>query len=155
MINLSIVNGQPRILNLAETLNEFIAFRREVVRNRTAYELKKARHRAHILEGLKKAIDIIDEIIKLIRGSKSTDDAKQGLVNKFKFTEIQAQAILDMQLRRLAALERQKIIDEYEEVIKLIAELEEILASDRALKNVIVARGSAGLRRRAPHADRR
>src|SRR5215475_12663787 len=138
MINLSIVNGQPKILNLAETLNEFIAFRREVVRNRTTYELKKARSRAHILEGLKKAIDIIDEIIKLIRASKSTDDAKQGLVNKFKFTEIQAQAILDMQLRRLAALERQKIIDEYEEVIKLIAELEEILASDRALKNVIV-----------------
>ncbi len=138
MINLSIVNGQPKVLNLAETLNEFIAFRREVVRNRTIYELKKARHRAHILEGLKKAIDIIDEIIKLIRGSKSTDDAKQGLVNKFKFTEIQAQAILDMQLRRLAALERQKLIDEYEEVIKLIAELEEILASDRALRNVIV-----------------
>jgi DNA gyrase subunit A len=138
MINLSIVNGQPRILNLVETLNEFIAFRREVVRNRTTYELKKARHRAHILEGLKKAIDIIDEIIKLIRGSKSTDDAKQGLVNKFKFTEIQAQAILDMQLRRLAALERQKIIDEYEEVIKLIAELEEILANDRTLRSVIV-----------------
>src|SRR5262245_52151391 len=138
MINLSIVNGQPKILNLAETLNEFIAFRREVVRNRTMYELKKARSRAHILEGLKKAIDIIDEIIKLIRASKSTDDAKQGLVNRFRFTEIQAQAILDMQLRRLAALERQKLIDEYEEVIKLIAELEEILASDRALRNVIV-----------------
>jgi len=138
MINLSIVNGQPKILNLADTLNEFIAFRREVVRNRTTYELKKAKHRAHILEGLKKAIDIIDEIIKLIRGSKSTDDAKQGLVNKFKFTEIQAQAILDMQLRRLAALERQKIIDEYEELIKLIAELEEILASDRTLRNLIV-----------------
>jgi len=138
MINLSIVNGQPRILNLSETLNEFIAFRREVVRNRTMYELKKAKHRAHILEGLKKAIDIIDEIIKLIRGSKSTDDAKQGLVNRFKFTEIQAQAILDMQLRRLAALERQKLIDEYEELIKLIAELEEILASDRALRNVII-----------------
>src|SRR5262252_31410 len=138
MINLSIVNGQPKILNLADTLNEFIAFRREVVRNRTNYELKKARSRAHILEGLKKAIDIIDEIIKLIRASKSSDDAKQGLVNKFKFTEIQAQAILDMQLRRLAALERQKIIDEYEEVIKLIAELEEILANERVLRNVIV-----------------
>ncbi len=138
MINLSIVNGQPKILNLAETLNEFIAFRREVVRNRTMYDLKKARHRAHILEGLKKAIDIIDEVIKLIRASKSTEDAKQGLTSRFKFTEIQAQAILDMQLRRLAALERQKIIDEYEEVIKLIAELEEILASDRALRNVIV-----------------
>src|SRR5262249_25919787 len=138
MINLSIVNGQPRILNLVDTLNEFIAFRREVVRNRTMYELKKAKLRAHILEGLKKAIDIIDEIIKLIRASKTTEDAKQGLVNKFKFSEIQAQAILDMQLRRLAALERQKIIDEYEEVIKLIAELEEILANERVLRNVIV-----------------
>ncbi|QQS47170.1 MAG: DNA gyrase subunit A [Acidobacteriota bacterium] len=138
VINLSIVNGQPRILTLVETLNEFIAFRREVVRNRTMYELKKAKARAHILEGLKKAIDIIDEIIKLIRASRSTDEAKQGLVSKFKFSEIQAQAILDMQLRRLAALERQKIIDEYEEVIKLIAELEEILANERTLRNVIV-----------------
>ncbi|MBL8171311.1 MAG: DNA gyrase subunit A [Acidobacteria bacterium] len=138
IINLSIVNGQPRILTLVDTLAEFISFRREVVRNRTMYELKKAKLRAHILEGLKKAIDIIDEIIKLIRASKSTDDAKQGLVNKFKFSEIQAQAILDMQLRRLAALERQKIIDEYEEVIKLIAELEEILNSETALRRVIV-----------------
>ncbi len=138
VINLSIVNGQPRVLTLVETLNEFISFRREVVRNRTLYELKKAKARAHILEGLKKAIDIIDEIIKLIRASKSTDEAKQGLVRQFKFSEIQAQAILDMQLRRLAALERQKIIDEYEEVIKLIAELEEILANERALRNVIL-----------------
>ncbi len=138
VINLAIVNGQPKVLNLADTLSEFIAFRREVVRNRTMYELKKAKLRAHILEGLKKAIDIIDEIIKLIRASRSTEDAKLGLVNKFKFSEIQAQAILDMQLRRLAALERQKIIDEYEEVIKLIAELEEILANERALRNVII-----------------
>jgi DNA gyrase subunit A len=138
VINLAIVNGQPKILALVETLNEFIAFRREVVRNRTMYDLKKARMRAHILEGLKKAIDIIDQIIKLIRASKSTEDAKEGLVRQFKFSEIQAQAILDMQLRRLAALERQKIIDEYEEVIKLIAELEEILANERALRNVII-----------------
>jgi DNA gyrase subunit A len=138
MINLSIVNGQPRILNLVDTLSEFIAFRREVVRNRTMYELKKARARAHILEGLKKAIDIIDAIIKLIRAAKSTDEAKQGLVSQFGFSELQAQAILDMQLRRLAALERQKIIDEYEEIIKVIAELEEILNNDRALRNVII-----------------
>ncbi|MFN0084429.1 MAG: DNA gyrase subunit A [Blastocatellia bacterium] len=138
MINLSIVNGQPKVLNLADTLLEFIAFRREVVRNRTLYELKKARMRAHILEGLKKAIDIIDEIIKLIRASKSTEEAKAGLVSSFKFSEIQSQAILDMQLRRLAALERQKIIDEYEEVIKLIAELEEILANERVLRNLLI-----------------
>jgi DNA gyrase subunit A len=138
MINLSIVNGQPRILNLVDTLSEFITFRREVVRNRTMYELKKARARAHILEGLKKAIDFIDAIIKLIRGSRSTDEAKQGLIAQFGFSELQAQAILDMQLRRLAALERQKIIDEYEEIIKVIAELEEILNNERALRNVII-----------------
>jgi DNA gyrase subunit A len=138
MINLSIVNGQPRILNLVDTLSEFIAFRREVVRNRTMYELKKARARAHILEGLKKAIDLIDAIIKLIRAATSTDEAKQGLIAQFGFSELQAQAILDMQLRRLAALERQKIIDEYEEIIKVIAELEEILNNERALRNVII-----------------
>jgi len=138
VINLSIVNGQPKVLNLADTLAEFIAFRREVVRNRTIYDLKKARARAHILEGLIKAIDIIDEIIKLIRRSRSTEEAKEGLVSQYKFSEIQAQAILDMQLRRLAALERQKIIDEYAEVIKLIAELEEILANEKVLRNVII-----------------
>lgn len=138
MINLSIVNGQPKVLNLLDTLSEFITFRREVVRNRTMYELKKARARAHILEGLKKAIDIIDAIIKLIRASKSTDEAKQGLIRQHAFSELQAQAILDMQLRRLAALERQKIIDEYEEIIKVIAELEEILNNDRVLRNVII-----------------
>jgi DNA gyrase subunit A len=138
VINLSIVNGQPKVLTLVDTLGEFIAFRREVVRNRTIYDLKKARARAHILEGLIKAIDIIDEIIKLIRRSRSTEEAKEGLVKQYKFSEIQAQAILDMQLRRLAALERQKIIDEYAEVIKLIAELEEILANEKVLRNVII-----------------
>ncbi len=138
MINLSIVNGQPKILNLADTLSEFITFRREVVRNRTLYDLKKARARAHILEGLKKAIDLIDAIIKLIRGSSATDEAKQGLVSQFGFSELQAQAILDLQLRRLAALERQKIIDEYEALIKLIAELEEILNNERVLRGVII-----------------
>ena len=138
IINLSIVNGQPKILNLADTLSEFISFRREVVRNRTLYELKKARARAHILEGLKKALDIIDAIIKLIRGANSTDEARQGLITQFGFSELQAQAILDMQLRRLAALERQKIIDEYEELIKLIAGLEEIINNDVTLRNVII-----------------
>ncbi len=138
VINLAIVNGQPKVLTLMETLTEFISFRREVVRNRTLYDLKKARARAHILEGLKKAIDIIDEIIKLIRRSRSTEEAKEGLVRVHKFSEIQAQAILDMQLRRLAALERQKIIDEYEEVIRLIVVLEDILANERSLRSVII-----------------
>jgi DNA gyrase subunit A len=138
MINLAIVNGQPRVLSLLETLNEFVTFRREVVRNRTLYELKKAKARAHILEGLIKAIDIIDQIIKLIRGSQTTEEAKSGLVTRFSFSEIQAQAILDMQLRRLAALEKKKLVDEYEEIIKLIAELEEILNNERALRSVII-----------------
>ncbi len=138
VINLAIANGQPRVLNLVETLSEFIAFRREVVRNRTQYELRKAKARAHILEGLKKALDVLDEVIKLIRSSKTTEVAKQGLMARFKFSELQAQAILDMQLRRLAALERQKLLDEYKEIIQLIAELEEILANERALRNVII-----------------
>jgi len=138
IINLAIVNGQPRILSLQETLAEFISFRREVVRNRTEYELRKARARAHILEGLKRAIDVLDDVIKLIRGSKTTEEAKLGLQKKFEFSELQAQAILDMQLRRLAALERQKLIDEYEQLIKLIAELEDILDNEGSLRSVIV-----------------
>ena len=138
VINLSIVNGQPKVLNLLDTLQEFVNFRREVVRNRTLYELKKAKARAHILEGLRKAIDIIDQIIKLIRGARTTDEARQGLINDLRFSEIQAQAILDMQLRRLAALERQKIIDELVELLKLITELEEILANERVLRSVII-----------------
>jgi DNA gyrase subunit A len=138
IINLAIVNGQPRVLNLQETLSEFISFRREVVRNRTEYELRKARARAHILEGLKRAIDVLDDVIKLIRGSKTTEEAKLGLQKKFEFSELQAQAILDMQLRRLAALERQKLIDEYEQLIKLIAELEDILNNEGSLRTVIV-----------------
>jgi DNA gyrase subunit A len=138
VINLSIVNGQPRVLSLIETLNEFITFRRDVVRNRTSYELRKAKARAHILEGLTRALDVLDAIIKLIRAAATTDDAKLGLQTQFKFSELQAQAILDMQLRRLAALERQKLADELKEVTKQIAELEDILANERTLRGVIV-----------------
>lgn len=138
VINLSIVNGQPRVLNLVETLNEFITFRREVVRNRTQYDLRKAKARAHILEGLVKALDVLDAVIKLIRASQTTDDAKRGLQTRFGFSELQSQAILDMQLRRLAALERQKLLDEYKDIIQQIAELEEILNNDRILRNLIV-----------------
>ncbi len=138
VINLSIVNGQPRVLSLTETLSEFISFRREVVRNRTLYELRKAKARAHILEGLLKALDALDAIIKLIRASETTDDAKQGLQKQFGFSELQAQAILDMQLRRLAALERQKLLDEYQQLLKVMAELEEILNNDRVLRSLII-----------------
>src|SRR5262245_20545669 len=169
VINLAIVNGQPRVLNLKEMLEAFIEFRREVVRKRTEYELRKARARAHILEGLTKAIDALDYIVTLIRNSRSVDEARLWLQAQLKttsevktwkgipsdvqfktymarltktmeslaFSEIQAQAILDLQLRRLSALERQKIIEEYESIIKLIAELEEILGNERSLRRVI------------------
>ena len=169
VINLAIVNNQPRVLNLKQMLEAFIEFRREVVRKRTEYELRKARARAHILEGLTKAIDALDYIVTLIRNSRSVDEARQWLtaqmvtmsevktwkgvpsdtqlktyigklqkaMEQLAFSEIQAQAILDLQLRRLSALERQKITEEYEGIIKLIAELEEILANERSLRRVI------------------
>src|SRR5213596_2747089 len=170
VINLAIVNGQPRVLKLKEILEYFIDFRREVVRRRTEYELRKAKARAHILEGLTKAIDALDFIVTLVRNSRSVDEARQWLTGQSKtmsevktwkgipadtplktylgklqkamerlaFSEIQAQAILDLQLRRLSALERQKIVDEYEGIIKLIAELEEILANENSLRRVII-----------------
>src|SRR5438034_9258908 len=169
VINLAIVNGQPRVLNLKQMLECFVDFRREVVRRRTEYELRKAKARAHILEGLTKAIDALDHIVTLIRNSRSVDEARLWLTGELKttsevkawkgipsgealnkylpklkkamerlaFSERQAQAILDLQLRRLSALERQKIIDEYESIIKLIAELEEILANEKTLRRVI------------------
>ena len=169
VINLAIVNGQPRVLNLKQMLEAFVDFRREVVRRRTEYDLRKARARAHVLEGLTKAIDALDYIVTLIRNSRSVDEARQwltgdlkttsevkswkgvpaGTLNKYLpklkkaieqlgFSEIQAQAILDLQLRRLSALERQKIVDEYESIIKLIAELEEILGNEQSLRRVII-----------------
>ncbi|HEX8174027.1 MAG TPA: DNA gyrase subunit A [Pyrinomonadaceae bacterium] len=170
VINLAILNGQPRVLNLKEMLEAFVDFRREVVRRRTEYELRKARARAHILEGLNKALDALDFIIALIRNARSVEEAKQWLTGQMKtmneikswkgatgdstlagfitklqkaiakldFSEAQAQAILDLQLRRLSALERQKILDEYKGIIQLIAELEEILANESSLRRVIV-----------------
>ncbi|HXU09507.1 MAG TPA: DNA gyrase subunit A [Blastocatellia bacterium] len=138
VINLAIVNGQPRELNLIDTLNIFFEHRREVVIRRTRFDLKKAEARAHILEGLKKALDNLDAVITLIRKSKSTPDAREALMAQFNFSELQARAILEMQLQKLTGLERQKLIDEYKEVIKLIAELEEILANESVLRNLIV-----------------
>ncbi len=139
IINLAIVDNQPRVLPLPDLLNEFVKFRKEVVTRRTAYDLKKARERAHILEGLKIALDNLDAVIKLIRASKSPQDAKAGLMKSFKLSEIQSQAILDMRLQRLTALERDKIIEEYKGVLKLIASLEEILGSEKLLMDVIVS----------------
>ncbi len=138
VINLAIVNGQPRELNLVETITIFIEHRRDVVIRRTKYELRKAEARAHILEGLKKAIDHLDAVISTIRKSKSTPEAREALIAKFKFTDLQARAILEMQLQRLTGLERQKLIDEYKEVIQRIAELQEILANESVLRNVLI-----------------
>ncbi len=138
VINLAIVNGQPRELNLVDTIGIFIEHRRDVVIRRTKYELRKAEARAHILEGLKKAIDQLDAVISTIRKSKSTQEAREALILRFKFTEAQARAILEMQLQRLTGLERQKLIDEYREVIQRIAELQEILGNESVLRNLIV-----------------
>lgn len=138
VINLSIVDGQPKILNLRELLRQFIRFRKEVVTRRMIFELKKAKERAHILEGLKIAIDNLDEVITLIRKSKGPQEAKDGLIKRFKLSEIQAQAILDMKLQRLTALEREKIVEEYKEILKLIKRLEELLASEKLLMEVVV-----------------
>ncbi len=171
IISIAIVDGQPKLLSLKDMIGAFVEFRREVVRRRTEFELRKAQARAHILEGLNKAIDALDYIIPLIRNSRAVDEAKAWLTANLKttseiatwrgvtgdkpkavflkelekvitgleFTEIQAQAILDLQLRRLSALERQKILDEYESIIKLIAELENILQNESVLRQVIVA----------------
>ncbi len=170
IINIAIVDGQPKVLTLKQMIEAFVEFRREVVRRRTEFELRKAQARAHILEGLNKAIDALDYIIPLIRNARAVDEAKQWLTANFatlgevsswrgitgakpqdaflkdlqkvigglEFTEIQAQAILDLQLRRLSALERQKILDEYEAIIKHIAELENILQNESVLRQVIV-----------------
>jgi len=138
MIMLAIVNGQPRTLSLIEAIQLFIDHRVTVVRRRTAYDLRKALDRAHILEGFLKALQHLDAIIKLIRASKTPKDAREGLTTRFEFSERQAQAILELQLQRLTALEREKIQQEYDELQKKIAEYRDILASDKALRKVIV-----------------
>ncbi len=138
MILLSIVNGQPRELGLVAMLKLFIDHRVEVVRRRTQFELRKAEDREHILLGFKKALDHLDDIIKLIRRSKSPKEAREGLMETWKFSERQAQAILDLQLHRLTQMEREKIIEELKLIQALIAELREILASEKKLKAVII-----------------
>jgi len=134
---LALVDGQPQTLPLKSVLQHHVAHRKEIVRRRTEYDLEKARDRAHILEGLKVALDNLDEVIKTIRASADTDVARTNLMTKFKLSERQAQAILDMRLARLAALERKKIEDEYLEVIQLIAELEDILANPARVLSII------------------
>jgi len=133
----SIVNGRPETLALSQTLRVFLNFRKDVVTRRTLFRLRKARDRFHILEGLRRAIDLIDEIIALIRRSGSPEEARNGLVTSFAFSELQAQAILDLRLQRLTGLEREKIEAEYREVAALIASLEAILSSRENLLEVI------------------
>lgn len=135
---LALVDGvQPRILGLQDMLQYFISHRQQVVRRRTEYELRKARERAHILEGYKIALDHIDEVIKTIRASKTQDEAEKALISKFKLSEIQAKAILAMQLRRLTGLERQAIEDELNELLKAIKRFEEILADENEILGII------------------
>lgn len=138
MIMLAIVGGRPKVLNLLELVESFVEFRREIVRRRTEFELKKAEARYHILEGVKIALDHLDAVIALIRASKTVPEARDGLMGAFGLTQIQAQAILDMQLQRLTGLERQKILDELAELLKTIERLRAILGSERLLMQIIV-----------------
>ncbi|MCA9907399.1 MAG: hypothetical protein KC519_02035, partial [Anaerolineae bacterium] len=132
-----LVDGEPRTLSLRRALHLYIDHRRNVIRRRSEYELERARARAHILEGLLKALDMLDQVIATIRKSRTVETARENLIKLLKCTEIQAQAILDMQLRRLAALEAKKIKDEYDEKVKLIKYLEGLLASPKKMRELI------------------
>jgi len=137
IIMLAIVNGRPELLNLKQLLEQFLRHRREVVVRRSLFDLRKAEEREHILEGLKIALDHLDEVISLIRKSKTPEEARDGLVKKFGLSPVQAQAILDMKLQRLTGLERQKIVDELKEVLALIKYLKELLEDEEKIKEVI------------------
>jgi DNA gyrase subunit A len=153
IIMLAIVGGRPKVLSLVELIENFVEFRREVVRRRTEFELRKAEARRHILEGLKIAIDHLDAVIALIRAAKNPAEARDGLITQFSLSQIQAQAILDMQLQRLTGLERQKILDELAELMKLIERLLAILSSEKLVMQIIIdelraVRGKHGDERR-------
>ncbi len=137
IIMLALVAGQPRILNLKRLLSHFIQHKREVILRRTRFDMRKAEEKAHILEGLKIAVDNLDEVIALIRGSKTPDEALKGLIKRFPLTEVQAQAVLDMKLQRLTGLERGKIIKDYEETLKEVERLKAILASEALVNEII------------------
>ncbi|MBV8196605.1 MAG: DNA gyrase subunit A [Candidatus Eremiobacteraeota bacterium] len=138
---------EPQVLTLKQLIEHFIAHRKDVVTRRTRYDLRKAEERAHLLEGYRIALDNIDEVIEIVRGSQTTDEAKQRLSKRFKLTEVQAQAIVDMRLRTLVGLERQKIEDEYAQLIKTIAELQDILRSPRRIAQIVKSE-SADLKKR-------
>jgi DNA gyrase subunit A len=137
VIMLALVGRRPQVVNLKQMLQEFIAFRREVVTRRTQYDLARAEERAHILEGLRKAVDQLDLVIRLIRQAESPDAAKDALMRQLDLSEIQAKAILDMRLQRLTQLERHKIVEEHEQTLALIADLKGILASEQRLLGII------------------
>ena len=137
IILLSIVNGRPEILNLKQILQHFLLHRKTIVYRRTAYDLRKTEEKAHILEGLKIAISNLDEVVELIKASPGPKEAKQGLVDKYELSEIQAQAILDMRLQRLTGLERDKIVAEYEELMRQIAWFNEILGDEKVVLKII------------------
>jgi DNA gyrase subunit A len=137
VIFLAVVNNQPKLLPLKNILEYFIFHRKEIIKRRTEYDLKKAEARAHILEGLKIALDNLDDVVFLIRESKTPDEAKAGLMETFELTVIQAQAILDMRLQRLTGLEQEKILEEYKNTLKDIAWFKEILGSERLVENII------------------
>ena len=137
IIFLAVVNGRPELLNLKEILQYFILHRKDIIIRRTRYDLRKAEDQAHILEGLKVALDNLDEVVALIRASKSPSEAKSRLIQKFGLSEKQAQAILDMRLQRLTGLEREKIQQDYKNTLKDIARFKEILASERLVLNII------------------
>ncbi|HUU50660.1 MAG TPA: DNA gyrase subunit A [Nitrospinota bacterium] len=137
VIMLALVNNQPKILNLKEILNHFIEFRRGIIIKRTNYELSEAKERAHILEGLKTAVENIDEVVEIIKKASSPEVAKVGLISKFYLSQIQAQAILDMRLQRLTGLEREKIIEDFNNTLRTIEELMFILKSEKKIKEII------------------
>ena len=137
VIMLCIVNGEPRILNLLQILEEFLGHQINVVRRRTEYDLQKCEDRAHILEGLLKALDHIDEIVAMIRAAKNVDEAKQNLISRFGFSDVQAQAIVDMRLRALTGLERERLENEYNDLLAKIAYYKEILGNENKLLSVI------------------
>lgn len=137
VIMLCIVNGEPKILNLLQILEEFLGHQVNVVRRRTEYDLQKCEDRAHILEGLLKALDHIDEIVAIIRAAKNVDEAKQNLISRFGFSDVQAQAIVDMRLRALTGLERERLENEYNDLLAKIAYYKEILGNENKLLSVI------------------
>jgi DNA gyrase subunit A len=139
IIFLAIVNNKPEVMDLPTLLHHFVEHRKEIVVRRTRYDLRKAEERAHILEGLVKALDVLDELIALIRGSRNPQEAKSGLIERWQFSDVQAQAILDMRLQRLTGLEREKIVAEYEEVQATIRRLREILGSEALVLGIISA----------------